>query len=151
MLGLTQTGEFGGEPVSLNDLLEQGVLTGRMFKPFGGTVEFTCLDDLTSGKPLAVDTGPEPPICPHCRGKKTVTSFTTCLRPGQSGRREETCPDCEGAGTVTKEYLERKAAGEAMREDRLLRGASLREDSKRLGKTVRELSDLEHGRIRLSK
>lgn len=142
----------GGEMQNLNELLKAGMLWGRMFKPTRGasiTMEFACLEDLASGQAAPVDSNTQTPECQHCLGKGKVTAFVDCEDKSQSGMRQITCLDCRGEGTVTIEYLERRAAGKALRDDRLLRNFSLRQEAHRRGMAVRDLSDLEHGRLQV--
>ncbi len=141
-----------GQPQDLNALLGSGHLRGRMFRGMHDTVIFTCLSDLSSGQPKDLKTQNQAITehglrCPECLGAGKVTACVDCADRRQSGVRKINCPNCAGTGEVTREFLERRAEGEARRQDRILRGASLREDAKRLGVTPQELSDREHGRL----
>ena len=146
----------GDAPVPLNDLLEAGTIRGRMFADVGKTVEFRTLNDLTGGKMLSAGEGsdrppdflpPERPLCPDCHGAKVVTAFVDHADRKRSGVRQMACSECQGEGTVSTEHLERRAAGEVLREDRQRRGLSLREEAARLGVSPPELSRREHGQL----
>ena len=66
----------------------------------------------------------------------------------RSGVQEIACATCRGTGTITPELAQRLEEGEALAHSRKERGLSLREEAVRLGVSVRELSDREHGRLR---
>lgn len=55
------------------------------------------------------------------------------------------CFTCKGAGKITPEHMERIAAGQKMREERLARDESLMEAARRMGITPAELSRRERG------
>lgn len=139
-----------GAATSLNALLAAGQIEayvwGNRGQP-GATIKSP--DDLNMGDTPPPDVNEDTgPLCPHCGGRRTVTAFVDCADSRQSGVRTITCPECKGAGTVTPEYLERREKGSAMRDDRLARNLSLREEAERRGMKARELSDLENGRLR---
>ena len=84
-------------------------------------------------------------ICPYCNGRKTVESLLHFANRGCEWRTLP-CDCCRGAGEITGEHAERIVTGRKMRDERLARGASQREEAKRLGITPQELSRREHGR-----
>ncbi|MBI4815216.1 MAG: helix-turn-helix transcriptional regulator [Deltaproteobacteria bacterium] len=57
------------------------------------------------------------------------------------------CQDCDGTGAIAESALARKAEGEKLRQDRINRGKSLREEAQDLGITATELSRRERGRV----
>lgn len=67
--------------------------------------------------------------------------------PTRRGLLEVDCSTCQGVGSITIEKRDRIEAGRKRREERIARGASLREEAKRLGISVPELSALERGRV----
>ena len=136
------------DPQDLNALLEANVITGRIFKSAAGTVAFTCLADLTGGRAIPPEAEPEPPRCPHCGGRITVTACVDYADQRRSGVQEIACATCQGTGTITPELAQRLEDGKALAQSRKERDLSLREEAQRLGISVRELSDLEHGRLR---
>jgi hypothetical protein len=83
-------------------------------------------------------------ICPDCEGRKIISGIGC----GANGCKPMTLPcfTCKGIGSISEEQVERIRKGEAMRQDRLARDMSLREEAQRLGIKARELSDLEHGK-----
>lgn len=83
-------------------------------------------------------------ICPDCEGAGIQELFTLC--GGYRGRIRRECPLCKGAGAITPEQLERVRHGDRMREERLGRGLTQRQEAKRLGISVVELSQREAGR-----
>lgn len=57
------------------------------------------------------------------------------------------CSDCDGFGKITEEHMQRITAGRKLRDDRMARDMSLKEEATRLGISVVQLSNLEHGRV----
>lgn len=81
-------------------------------------------------------------ICPTCDGCKeyevyACPGFRRVLIP---------CSRCKATGRVTEVEAQRVEAGRQMREARVARGLSLRQEADRLGLTPMELADLEHAR-----
>ena len=56
------------------------------------------------------------------------------------------CADCDGTGQWSAERLELYERGQRYREQRVLRGESLREAAKRLGVSPTQLSNFELGK-----
>lgn len=82
-------------------------------------------------------------ICPTCNGKKRVGGIGC----GPNGCKPfiMDCYTCDGAGVMPEEYETKRAAGEAMRQDRIARRLGLSAEAKRLGITPYELSRKERG------
>lgn len=83
--------------------------------------------------------------CPRCNGKKE--SWAILCGNGQSRQGNVSCSACKGEGAITADHMERIIEGEAMRQNRLSRGLSGREEAKRLGLDPITLNHLEHGRL----
>jgi hypothetical protein len=92
--------------------------------------------------------------CPQCNGRKGSTAFLDGYDP-KTGRSKgwtewTVCSLCKGVGTLPAEeaatVIARREKGEALRQDRIARGLSQREEAKRLGITPMELNAREHGR-----
>jgi hypothetical protein len=84
--------------------------------------------------------------CPVCKGFKEIG----CLMHYATGEDKYgviKCTTCAGLGLISYEHAERIRQGKAMREDRINRGLSLREEAKRIGVTPQNLSHLENGRV----
>lgn len=86
-------------------------------------------------------------VCPECQGRKQ--SFAHVCGGPTPGFQTVKCMLCDGLGWVSLKRVEWHAAGEAMREDRVKRGVTLRGEAKRLGISPSELSDREWGRVGL--
>jgi hypothetical protein len=56
------------------------------------------------------------------------------------------CSFCKGEGQVSSEAAERWRTGQAMRDARVKRGFTQREEAMRFGISWIELNDIEHGR-----
>lgn len=82
--------------------------------------------------------------CPSCIGNGNSEGFAC----GPAGGRYTTlpCSVCKGAGKVSLETASHYTLGRAMAKERQGRDMSLREEAKRLGIGVVDLSDIEHGR-----
>ena len=82
--------------------------------------------------------------CPSCIGQGNSEGFAC----GPAGGRYTTlpCSVCKGAGSVSIDTASRYTLGRAMAKERNARDMSLREEAKRLGVSVVDLSDIEHGR-----
>lgn len=88
-------------------------------------------------------------ICPKCRGAKVLPSFVHYTP--ESGKQSGFDPDhpcslCQGNGEITEEHAARIVEGDRLREDRVARKVSLRDEAKRLGIEPAKLSALENGR-----
>jgi len=85
-------------------------------------------------------------ICPVCKGKKK-SSGIGC---GSQGCRpmEMDCFQCKGTGEITQEMIKWIAMGKKIREQRLNRNISSREEAKRLNILPSAYSDIEIGRTR---
>ena len=85
--------------------------------------------------------------CPDCEGRKSF-GVIICGRPlGGCNTGFLACSLCKGTGEIPESQLSWVARGEAMRNDRLSRDMSGREEAKRLGISAAELSDMEMGRV----
>ncbi len=84
--------------------------------------------------------------CPDCDGRGSGIACVDCADRSKSGVREIPCPRCAGTGQLTAEQMAAYEAGRKLRNDRVARGVSLREEARRLGITATELSDRENGR-----
>ncbi len=78
--------------------------------------------------------------CPSCDGKGYNVGYAC---PGFRLVRLD-CQVCDG-GNLAAEGDQRLKKGQAMRDDRIARDMSLREEAKRLGISPVELSRIEHG------
>ncbi len=81
--------------------------------------------------------------CPTCRGHGELAGFA--CGPGAPGLTMIHCSICEGAGRVTRERATLLEEAARRRQDRVVRGVSLRDAAAALGITPQELSRLEHG------
>lgn len=83
--------------------------------------------------------------CPSCQGSKGgIVHIHFANVPDRWEWR--TCSTCGGTGTISQEIADRIQWGEAIREDRKTRLASLKDEAKRLGVSYVELSHAENGR-----
>jgi hypothetical protein len=82
--------------------------------------------------------------CPYCSGDGTcVVHIAHTDKPHTM--EVLPCSFCDGTGEVPPERLAAYQRGRTIRESRILRGVSLREEAKRLGITAVELSRIERG------
>jgi hypothetical protein len=84
--------------------------------------------------------------CPICNGHKTCFVHLNYGNSRPHEWKRVPCDFCGGEGEVSDELMARYTEGQRMREDRLARRASLREEAKRFGITPQELNAREHGR-----
>jgi ribosome-binding protein aMBF1 (putative translation factor) len=84
-------------------------------------------------------------VCRECRGAKSSFAITCSDRGCRTGMRA--CSFCKGEGRVSSEAAERGRTGQAMRDARVKRGFTQREEAMRLGISWIELNDIEHGRL----
>lgn len=82
--------------------------------------------------------------CPQCKGRGAGEGFITKADGCSYGAIK--CSLCEGTGEVSWLRLERLRVGELLRQERLSRDKSGREEAKRIGVDVIVLNHLEHGR-----
>ena len=86
--------------------------------------------------------------CPGCGGLKEHRGIGC----GPSGCKVMSipCSDCKGVGEMAaadaEALLAGRERGRMLREDRIRRGLSLREESRRLGISPVQLSDMERGK-----
>jgi uncharacterized Zn finger protein len=87
--------------------------------------------------------------CPDCSG----TGYTVALVKYQGGCFDGGCLEarlicrrCNESGSVTEQQHEAYKRGKAMREDRRRRRVSMHEEAERLGLSLKDYNDLEHGR-----
>lgn len=88
-----------------------------------------------------VPTRVEPYVCYRCQGDGEFRLWIG----GQPGP-VQLCPDCDGLGVVPAEQWERWQAGRQMAADRKARHVTQSQEARRLGITVKELSNREWGR-----
>lgn len=79
--------------------------------------------------------------CPHCSGKGFTEGFVC---PG--GYRQFPCENCQSTGQVAEEYIAQYELARRIRVERISRDLSAREEAARLGCSVHDVIDLEHGR-----
>lgn len=82
--------------------------------------------------------------CPSCKGSGQVLAHVAATSGHRFG--EYPCDTCGGAGAITEDHARRIVQGQALREDRLARGMTLRREAERLGLGAAELSARESGR-----
>lgn len=82
-------------------------------------------------------------ICPRCDGQGQIHGIACGPQGGRMGYFK--CSTCKGEGQITEKRMELIKKGEAMREDRITRNVSQREEAKRLGIDVVTYSQMEHG------
>lgn len=83
-------------------------------------------------------------ICPKCEGRKGGDAFVCGRNVG--GIRWMTCSTCKGTGEITDEQNDRIQEGRAFAVERMDRRQTVRKEAERLGCSVVEVSDIEHGR-----
>lgn len=86
--------------------------------------------------------------CPACRGAKGGLAHMN-TGPDSSKHRwgHMDCLTCGGAGEVSAEHMKFIEDGAQVRKERMERGETLYEASRRLGMSSAELSGLETGRL----
>ncbi len=84
-------------------------------------------------------------ICPRCNGAKSAFGVRCGDRGCQTG--SWACDLCKGEGQVSPVTAERWRQGRAMRDARVKLGTSQREEANRLGISLIQLNDIEHGRL----
>lgn len=84
-------------------------------------------------------------ICPTCEGKGKLSGYAC---PGFR-LVELGCVTCYGQKEISDEHLQQIEKGKAMRQERIKRGVSLREEAKRLGLSPSDYSAVEQGRKHL--
>lgn len=82
--------------------------------------------------------------CPRCHGSPESVAFVK-FASGGCRLVKVGCELCGSTGTVAPEVEARYREGRRRRDERMVRGVSLREEAKRLGITAAELSRLERG------
>lgn len=82
--------------------------------------------------------------CEDCGGRGEINYFCVLRDDGSGGPDTLRCYRCGGTGKDSHP-LEWRKAGQMMRASRIARGLSLREEAKRLGVSVVELSEMERG------
>jgi hypothetical protein len=87
-------------------------------------------------------------LCPRCQGEGEVKARVYGMRHGYAccQWRMLLCQDCGGMGLISAAQWEARERGRRLREDRIARCVSLREEARRLGITARELSHQEWGK-----
>lgn len=79
--------------------------------------------------------------CPHCNGRGYTEGFAC---PG--GYRQFPCENCGTTGQVADEYIAQYEQAKKIRAERRERHATIREEALRLGCSLSEVADIEHGR-----
>lgn len=86
--------------------------------------------------------------CPRCDGSGFYSAVVCGIR-SDGGRFSEVrrlpCATCRSSGRISEQRAAAMNAGERMRQDRIRRGISQREEAARLGITPQELSRRELG------
>ena len=86
-------------------------------------------------------------VCPSCRGAKAGDSVMCSDRGCKPGSIP--CSFCKGEGQVRSEAAERWRKGRAIRDARVKRGFTQREEALQLGISWIQLNDIERGRLAL--
>jgi hypothetical protein len=81
--------------------------------------------------------------CPSCKGRKGGQAMV--CGPNVHGMRWMPCSTCKATGQVTEAHLARIEYGRLMRQDRIRRHMTMREEAARLGCGIGEWSRIEHG------
>lgn len=89
-----------------------------------------------------------PLTCPRCAGRGEHEERVYGIREGQyqCWWHETLCRQCDGLGFIDVATAARLERGRLLREDRVARRVSLREEAARRGISARQLSDEEWGR-----
>lgn len=86
-----------------------------------------------------------PHLCPVCLGNpKSIAHFNMGENKPHEWREVE-CDACEGTGRVTQQRMDAITDGRKLRDDRIARDMSLREEAQRLGISPAQLSRRERG------
>jgi hypothetical protein len=83
--------------------------------------------------------------CPECNGTKIRGHSRPFLKWEKLSIMTFGCDFCGETGKVTQKDLNRRAKGKKLRDDRVAREVTLRDEAKRLGIGVVELSNMERG------
>ena len=83
-------------------------------------------------------------LCPFCEGLGWTNSHV--YGRGISGWKQLVCQACGGRGEVDEPTRARMERGKLMREDRVRRGVTLKQEADRLGISAAALSKREWGR-----
>ncbi len=82
--------------------------------------------------------------CPSCNGRKKQRAHLN-YGNGRGEWKDIDCFTCKGIGTVTPEHMALIRDGRKLRQDRISRGVTLRDEAAALGITAVELSRMERG------
>jgi hypothetical protein len=87
-------------------------------------------------------------ICSRCAGEGEVRLLVCGTRDGRvfSAWRTHLCLTCGGMGAISDEQWVRQERGRLLREDRIGRRVTLREEASRLGISPQALSKIEWGK-----
>lgn len=85
--------------------------------------------------------------CPSCDGFKTVRALCNYGPPKGCVWEQLPCITCHGAGQISDEQAKDIAERERIRRARIDLGESMSQAAQRLGMTLREYNDYEHGRV----
>lgn len=97
----------------------------------------------------SIDAGSDVRACFRCQGEgESRVRLFGVDDQGRSICRWDTllCPDCGGLGMIPVEQFAAWERGRRLREDRLNRNMSLRQEAELLGVSVKQLSNREWGR-----
>jgi hypothetical protein len=84
--------------------------------------------------------------CPHCSNPGELQLVhVRCAPPAVSGWRHQPCRTCDGTNQINDEYGRRLTVGQTLRQSRVARIESLRENAKKLGVSPVTLSCVEFG------
>lgn len=87
--------------------------------------------------------------CPSCNGSKKVNALVN-YGPSKGCVWEQVpCIICHGIGDLSEEEMHALEERNRIRQERIDRGESMHAAADRLGMTLREYNDYEHGRVQL--
>jgi DnaJ-class molecular chaperone len=84
--------------------------------------------------------------CPSCGGAKTVRALVNYGRQRGCVWEQIPCITCHGQGEISEEEALAIEERDRIRNERVARGESMKDAATRLGMTLREYNDFEHGR-----
>ena len=115
-----------------------GQLSGDVYNDDGTAVPVTMVCDRCEGEAKLKSVK-----CPDCDGEGITEALMNF--GGFCAPMKKKCTRCDGRGQIPEEMLDWKKIGAAMKQDRLDRGLSQREEADRIGIHVAELSQMEAG------
>ena len=85
------------------------------------------------------------PRCPTCHGTRTVSQFVETPGGGILTRTAP-CQECHGEGFVSNEQANRIKRGWKLREERIMRGETMKQSAERHCIPVKKWAQMEAGR-----